>query len=81
MIKPVTVSDAAQKFDISKVTAEEGWHFQGNTCVQQHSSCVLVTSGERNYDSFLAPKLVQLHQRLRVSVEENLLPFSLGCCT
>lgn len=61
----------------SKVTAEEGWHLQDNAYVQQQFSCVLVTCKERNCDSFLAPKLAQLHQRARVNVHGNLLFFSL----
>ena len=35
-----------------------------------------MTYEERNCDSFLAPKLAQLHQRVRVNVEGNLLSLS-----
>lgn len=38
---------------------------------------MLVTCKERNCDSFLAPKLAQLHQRARVNVQGNLLFISL----
>lgn len=60
----------------SKVITEEGWRLQGNARVRQHFSCALATCKERNSDSFLAPKLAQLHQRVRVNVHGSLLSLS-----